>query len=135
MPLIEWQASFYLNVAVLDQQHKILVKVINELYGTVAAGKEKEVLGTLLSKIGSFAAMHFAKEEHYFDTFGYPQTETHKQEHIDFEHKLSDFEDDLIAGRAHLSREMMVYLSNWLVAHINVSDRAYAPFLNARGIM
>ena len=135
MPLIEWQASFNLNVAVLDKQHKILVKVINELHGAIAAGKEKEVLGTLLSKIGSFAAMHFAKEEHYFDTFGYPQTETHKQEHIDFEHKLSDFEDDFKAGRAHLSKEMMVYLSNWLVAHINVSDRAYAPFLNARGIM
>lgn len=134
MPLIEWQASFNLNVAVLDQQHQLLVKVINELYDAILTGEEKKELGSLLGKVGSFTAMHFAKEEHYFDTFGYPETETHKQQHIDFENKLSDFEDEFKAGRANLSNDVMAFLSEWLVTHIKVSDRAYAPFLNARGI-
>lgn len=134
MPLIEWQASFNLNIKELDQQHQLLVKLLNELYDAMNTGKEKEVLGTLLSKISTFAAMHFAKEEHYFDTFGYPQTEKHKQEHIDFEQRLSDFEDGFKAGQANLSKKVMAFLSNWLMAHIKGSDRFYAPFLNARGI-
>ena len=134
MPLIEWQASFNLNVSELDQQHQVLVNVINELHDAMHAGRDNDVLGSMLSKIGSFAAMHFAKEENYFDTFGYPEREKHKQEHIDFEHKLSDFEDDFRAGRADLSHQVMSFLSNWLVAHIKGSDKAYAPFLNARGI-
>ncbi len=134
MPLIRWQASFNIDIKELDQQHQLLVKLLNELYDAMSAGKEKEELGTLLSRISAFAAMHFAKEEHYFDTFGYPHSDKHKQEHIGFERKLSDFEDDFKAGRANLSKEILAFLFNWLVAHIKGSDRTYAPFLNARGI-
>ena len=47
--------------------------MINDLYQAMHAEKEKEVLSSLLERMIIYAAMHFAKEEHYFDVFQYPE--------------------------------------------------------------
>ena len=108
--------------------------MINDLYDAMNAGEEKAVLQKLINRLNVYAAMHFAKEEHYFDTFGYPETELHKKEHSDFEEKVLDFENDFNEGSQSLSIEIVNFLGDWLVGHIQGSDKKYASFLNQRGI-
>ena len=134
MALINWHPNFSINIEEIDKQHQLLVKMINDLYDAMNAGEEKAVLQKLINRLNIYAAMHFAKEEHYFDTFGYPETELHKKEHSDFEEKVLDFESDFIKGSQSLSIEIVNFLGDWLVGHIQGSDKKYASFLNQRGI-
>ena len=134
MVLINWHPSFSINIEEIDKQHQLLVKMINDLYDAMNAGEEKAVLQKLINRLNIYAAMHFAKEEHYFDTFGYPETELHKKEHSDFEEKVLNFESDFNRGSQSLSTEIVNFLGNWLVGHIQGSDKKYASFLNQRGI-
>jgi hemerythrin len=134
MELIVWEPSFSVNVEFLDKQHQMLVQMINDLHDAMLDGNEKETIGKLIEQLLTYAAMHFAREEHYFDIFGYPDTDMHKKQHKDFERKISVFETDFKAGRESISTEIMKFLGDWLAEHIKGSDKQYSQFLNARGV-
>jgi hemerythrin len=133
MALLEWQPTFNLDIEIIDQQHQMLVKLINELYIAFSLGNDRQILGKLLNKLGVYAAMHFAREENFFEIYAYPETDEHLQEHDDFEDTIYQFEDEFNSGKQDLSISILNYLSDWLVKHINGSDREYAPFLKAKG--
>ena len=134
MELITWDASYSVNVEMIDKQHQMLVQMINDLNNAMLNGNEKETVGKMIDKLITYAAMHFAREEHYFDTFKYPETDVHKKQHDDFEKKVSAFEADFKADRQSLSQDIIQFLSNWLIEHIKVSDKKFGPFLTARGV-
>ena len=134
MSLIKWDPSFSVNVEIIDEQHKMLVQMINDLYEAMQAGKENQKLSKLINQMSVYAAMHFAREEHYFDTLGYPEAKEHKDEHLYFEEKVSQFENDFNSGKQELTYDIMHFLSNWLTNHIKGSDKSFGPFLNERGI-
>ena len=134
MDLITWDASFSVNIEIIDKQHQMLVQMLNDLNNAMLNGNEKEAVGKLVNKLITYAAMHFAREEHYFDQFGYPGTNMHKRQHDEFEKKVSAFEADFKADRQSLSQDIMQFLSNWLVEHIKGSDKQFGPFLTAQGV-
>lgn len=134
MTLIKWDQSLSVGIEEIDKQHQLLIQRINELYKAMSAAKEHSVLRKLINQLYTYAAMHFAKEEHYFDIFGYPEAESHKKEHSDFEQKVSQFEKDFNNGRQALSDEIMSFLGNWLANHIKGSDKKYEPFFKERGL-
>jgi hemerythrin len=134
MDLITWDTSFSVNVEMIDKQHQMLVQMVNELNKAMLNGNEKETIGKLINKLITYTTMHFAREEHYFDTLGYPETDVHKRQHDDFEKKVSLFEADFKADRQSLSQDIMQFLSNWLVKHIKGSDKKFGPFLTERGV-
>jgi len=134
MELIAWDPSFSVNVELIDKQHQMLVQMVNDLNNAMLNGNEKETIGKLINQLITYTAMHFAREEHYFDMFGYPETDMHKKQHNDFERKVSAFEADFKAGRQSLSQDIIQFLSDWLVAHIKGSDKKYGPFLTERGV-
>ena len=133
MSLVKWDSSFNVNIEMIDEQHKLLMKVINELYEAIRARKEKAVLDKLISKLNNYAVFHFAKEEHYFDIFGYPDAQAHKKEHSDFEARVAEFERSYSENKQALSLEMLHFLSDWLISHIKGSDKKYSTFFLERG--
>jgi len=134
MALIQWDSSFKLNIDEIDRQHHILVNSINQLYDSMRAGSEKAVLGKQLDRLVYYTVFHFAREEHYFDTMGYPGTKAHIAEHDKFETQVADFIDDFKAGKQKLSGDIVQFLCDWLVKHIKGTDRKYVSFLKARGL-
>jgi hemerythrin len=134
MGLITWDPIFSVNVELIDQQHQMLVQMINDLYDAMVAEKENDVIGGLIDRLHTYAAMHFSREEHFFDIFGYPESDIHIKEHKEFEKKVAAFEADLKTGKQRLSKDIMTFLSNWLVEHIKKSDKRYGPYLNERGV-
>jgi hemerythrin-like metal-binding protein len=134
MSFIQWQSRFDVGVKLIDEQHQLLVKMINDLHAGMQKGEDRGVLGKMINRLVVYAAMHFAREEHYFDLYAYPNREAHIKAHDDFEDQVSRFEQDFKAGKQDLSMDVIGFLSNWLVTHITKTDKKVGPFLNARGI-
>ena len=134
MALIEWDKSFDIKIGIIDKQHRMLVNMINDLYGAMNSGKERDAIKKMLGKLKDYSAMHFGREEHYFEMFAYPEAKAHEKEHSDFEKKVFAFESEFNEERQDLSIEMMNFLSQWLVSHIKGSDKKYAPFFRERGL-
>jgi hemerythrin-like metal-binding protein len=129
MTLIKWHSGLNVNIGLIDEQHKLLVKRLNDLHDAMIAGKDRAILGNLLNQLGVYASMHFAREEDYMERFGYPDIERHRKEHNDFERTIHSFEKDFLDGRKKLSLNIIAYLVKWLANHILNSDKKIGPYL------
>jgi hemerythrin len=134
MALINWDDSLSVNVAEIDQQHKRLIGMINELNDAMRMGKGKDVLGKIINSLFTYTATHFKTEEKYFAQFGYPDTENHKKEHTAFVQKVSDFKDGFEKKKLSLTIEVMDFLSDWLKNHIKGTDKKYSQIFNEKGL-
>jgi hemerythrin len=135
MPLMTWTEKLSVGVGVLDEDHKKLVGMVNELYDAMQAGHGKEKLGRILDGLVQYTKMHFAREEKFFAQTGYADTAAHKQQHDALTGQVLDVQRKYASGlTATLSIDVMNFLRDWLVKHIQGSDQKYRPHLNAKGI-
>lgn len=134
MAFVEWKEEYETGIAGIDAQHRQLVGVINALAEAMKEGKAKEELAKIINEMTKYAIKHFSLEERYFREHGYPEAEAHLIEHHAFEDRVQDFTVGFREGRLAMSLEIMTFLGDWLVKHINGSDKAYVPHLIARGV-
>ena len=131
---ISWDDSYRVNVKQLDDEHKKLVVMINELHEAMQVGKGKEMLSGILGRMVTYVGSHFSNEEKYMEKFSYPDYEAHKKEHNDFVKKTLEFQQNFNDGKMGLSIEVMFFLKEWLLNHIKGSDQQYGPFFNEKGL-
>jgi hemerythrin len=134
MALIEWSDQLSVGIQEIDKQHKILVDLINDLHQAMRERKAKEALGSIINGLTEYAIVHFSKEEKYFDEFNYISAGPHKKEHQNFIKKINQFKADFDKGKAMLSMEIMDFLKDWLIKHIQKIDTSYAPLFIEKGI-
>lgn len=128
MPPIQWTDALTMGIQTLDQQHKGLF----ELYeGLCAAQSEAGPTCTsqeLLEALRAYAEDHFHIEEGYMQAFGYPDFDAHTAEHEAFLLDMGRFEAACDSGDASV-QDMLDYLGNWLVEHIQGVDMKMGRFL------
>ena len=134
MAFMNWNSTFSVNILEIDNQHKKLVAMINELSEAMKARKGSEVMGKIISGLVDYTKTHFAAEEAYFAKYGYPETAAHKLEHTKFINQLNKFKQDFEAGKLSVTIDVLKFLSDWLVNHIKGTDQKYSKFLNDKGV-
>ena len=134
MALITWKNDYSVNIAIIDQQHKKLVELINELHDAMLNKQTKETTGIIIDELIKYTDSHFSTEEKYFEQFNYPDTVNHKRVHNNFVNKVVSFKKDFENGKVLISMEIINYLKEWLLKHILVTDKKYTNFLNNHGI-
>lgn len=135
MAIFDWKDSYSVKIKAVDEQHKILVSSLNELYEAMRNREAETVISGILKKLTDYIGIHFSFEEDLMTRHGYPDLPEHKKEHEDFVAKVSDFVEKHKAGKLMLSMEVMTFLIQWLKEHIMGSDKKYGPFLNQKGVV
>ncbi len=134
MAFMNWTPDLSVNIDEIDNQHKKLIGMINELSEAMKARKGAEVMGKIIAGLTNYTKEHFATEEKLFDKFGYPETAKHKQEHTKFVNEINKFKQDFEAGKLSVSIDVLKFLSSWLMNHIKGTDQKYSKFLNDKGV-
>jgi hemerythrin len=132
--LIEWTEDFSVGVVEIDNQHKKLVKMINELHQAMKQGKGNSHAGDIINQLVDYSIYHFQTEEKYFDKFDYPQTEKHKKIHTDFVNIVSFFKNEFKNNEVMLTIDILNFLSSWLRKHILGDDMEYSDFFIENGL-
>ena len=131
MALLNWSEDLSVKVRGIDNQHKRLVELINDLHNAMKEGKGKEKLGTILNELISYTKYHFSSEEKLMQKKNYPSYLQHKEEHDSFTKKVIEFNRQFETGSLFLSNEVLLFLKDWLVEHIKGTDKKYSPYLTA----
>ncbi len=134
MTLINWNTNYSVGIAEIDDQHKKLIALINDLYDAMRRGNGKAALGRVLADLLDYTIYHFNAEERLFQKYAYPDFEEHKQMHDYLAEKVRQLKNEYEGGSPAITRDAMLFLSNWLNVHILEVDRKYGPFLNDKGI-
>jgi hemerythrin-like metal-binding protein len=128
-----WDEAYSVGVAAMDDQHKKLFGMINQLADCHAARncESSGVFHEVLSNMFDYTQLHFKDEEDYLQRVGYPQLASHEGEHATFVEKITSFS---IAAEAGVQDEAAVhrYLKMWLQSHILESDMQYRDFVKSK---
>ncbi|OQY10093.1 MAG: hypothetical protein B6I28_01755 [Fusobacteriia bacterium 4572_132] len=133
--LVEWTPKISTGVRIFDEEHKVLIRLINELNEAMLEAKSKEIMGDILKELKEYTVTHFSHEEEYFEKYNYPEIEEHKKIHRGFVEKVEETYQAFEKGEVTLSKDLMEFLKAWLVDHIIGTDqKGYKKFFNDKGI-
>jgi hemerythrin-like metal-binding protein len=133
MSLITWNDSYSVKVNEMDNQHKKLVDLINTMHDAMKVGKGKEIIGEISKALLDYTKRHFNAEEMLMKLHNYPGYEEQKRVHNQLVSEILDIQKKFEAGTV-ISQEVITFLKNWLVNHIQGMDQKYGSYLNIKGV-
>lgn len=131
---IQWIEEYSLGIKEIDDQHKILFDIIDELYQSIMAMKSQDILSSTIDKLIGYAEYHFATEEKYFKEFNYEGISEHIAQHQSFVDKINNFKSKLYNDTDTLDIEIIDFLEDWIVGHLGDEDRKYIDCFLEHGV-
>lgn len=129
MPLIKWRDSFSVGVPKFDEEHKILLDILNEMFIIVRDQKDINHLNVEIDKLIQYTQDHFANEEAAMEAVGYPALDNHKTIHVKLLEDVVLFKKQVEGGDKEATTNFYHFLRDWLLTHIVEEDMQYKPFL------
>lgn len=129
MAFLEWNESYSVGVSAIDDQHKTIVRMVNELQDAMRRGKGRVLLDELFGNLVEYTATHFRDEEAYMQRIGYPQAEfdAHCRKHREMTDKVLDLKRRFESDEVMISIRLMDLLKTWLSDHILGMDKQFSP--------
>jgi hemerythrin len=134
MAYMEWSEDYSVSIKSIDDQHKKLFGIINQLHESMKVGKSKDVLSNIINELSDYAVYHFSTEENFMQNHKYPGNFSHKKEHDNFLAKVIEYQDKFNISSSLTAIEMLQFLKEWLFKHVKGTDKKYSPFLISKGV-
>ncbi len=122
--LIEWNETLELGVEDMDATHREFVERLNAL----AEAADAELLAGLEAFI-DHTVEHFAQEERWMESTGFPPLHCHRGEHEGVLGVMREVRDYVSKGRPELGRVLVRELAPWFRHHAATMDAMLAAFL------
>jgi hemerythrin-like metal-binding protein len=131
--MIKWDDSYSVHYDGIDEQHKILISIIQEVETAINAESYSfKGLIEVLNRLEEYIKVHFSYEEALMTKFDYPEKEQHFTEHNELRFKILSTNLDYIEKSKDFYTETYTYLFNWLINHIMKIDKKLALFLTEK---
>jgi len=134
MEIIRWIDNYSVNILEIDNQHKRLVTLLNNLYAAMSVGEGKNILSGIIDELSEYTSTHFRTEEVKMRMLDYPEFVQHKKEHEMFIQKVGAFRADFNKGNAKVTIEVVNFLRDWLLNHIQEVDARLGKYLVQKGV-
>ena len=131
MDWIIWDKTFELGHDSMDQDHKMLVILINLLADSMARRHGREFCSEVLDEIMSYTRRHFATEEQLMASRDYALADAHKSEHRSLLDLAMRHKTWFETGSLEASIALLDFLEATLARHILNSDKVLADSLAA----
>jgi hemerythrin len=134
MAFLEWNDTYSVGVAKMDDQHKKWIGYINQLHDALAIGKGKAETAVIVNSLVEYTNFHFSAEEKLLTENNYIGLVNQQNKHKAFVVKVQEFQNDVNSGNLTTGIKVNQFLKDWLIEHIMGEDKKYTKFLNDKGI-
>lgn len=123
-----WKNEYSVGDESIDAQHKQMLAIIGDLHTAIQAGREYGGLQEPLDRIIAYAMIHFTHEEQKMQACGFPDFQNHKALHDQMRRRTEDLRKNITLVTA---RDLLRFLKDWWINHIQAEDQCYVPYLSA----
>lgn len=131
---LKWNESYSVGVKRFDDQHQLVIGVLNRVFKMFETDSPPEELATVLGELAEYAQKHFSSEEQLMEKYKFHGLEGHIAEHRLYESKIAGFKDGLGSEDEKVRRDVLEFLADWWMGHIQGCDKEYTRFLNNCGV-
>ncbi|MDD5052889.1 MAG: bacteriohemerythrin [Sulfuricurvum sp.] len=132
--IFPWNDHFETGLAMVDQQHRKLLTLLNSLATNIAFNANITSLNTIFDELTDYTIYHFQTEEAIWHKYlpNDPLDHDHQSVHQQFVSTALKFkEEQHNKPIMDLAREALEYLAKWLASHILETDRHMAYIIFA----
>ena len=132
--IFPWNENFETGLAVVDEQHKILIALLNKLVAHLAYQSDVPTLNAIFDELRQYTVTHFADEEaiwqeHFSDD---AWLKWHRHAHHDFIDEVIRLKNEEgIKSLDEVIGDIVKFLTHWLSFHILESDKRMAKVVLA----
>lgn len=134
MASLEFNQKLMVDNKLIDQEHKVLIDLINGLQDAVDLGNPGHVIDEILPGLMEYTKTHFFVEEELMLAYDYPDFEGHKKAHDAFRNKIEALHNQVSKGDGNIPNSIMLFLKEWLTNHIMEIDKKLSAFLKTTGM-
>jgi hemerythrin len=134
-PVFTWRDEYNINIEEMDNHHKEMFNIYNNLYEAVRLSEEKIVLKKTLVFLIDFTKTHFTAEEELFKLYDYPEYESHRKKHEHLINDILEIQRKLEDNEMELDMGFIYFLKDWIINHVLTEDRKYGRFLHEKGVV
>jgi hemerythrin len=134
MAYIDFTDKLSVKVSLIDEQHKKLIEIINDLHDAMVTGQGKTIMDDVLARLIDYTKMHFSTEERLMAQYKYPDRVTHETQHIELTTQVGQLYLKVQQNKGSVTIETMTFLKNWLNHHILETDKKFGAFLIEKGV-
>jgi hemerythrin len=131
---IKWKQEYSVGIDSIDQQHKKLLGLINQLQTAVDFSTGEQFEREALDQLIDYTKTHFIYEEGLMEQNAYPDFESHKIQHEKMISRVGEVLAEYEKDQDTAMKNAVIYLKDWLIKHINGTDKAYSSFLISKGV-
>lgn len=129
-----WSQKYSVGVREMDEQHEVLLAICIELVQAMERGTESTVLVNTLRELVGYTRTHFVAEERLLELHGFAGLDGHRSIHERLLRQVGRYVVRFAEGDRRFAAELADFLENWLIGHIQNTDRQYAKHLASAGV-
>ncbi len=122
MALIEWKSEFSLGVPLVDNEHREMIDLVNQLHQKVKSQEQDAGIVDFLEDLYACAAKHFAHEELMMQSRRYSAFEHHQADHQRLLNELTSMMFEVQDGMLNNIEAMTERLYDWFCIHFKTHD-------------
>lgn len=131
---LAWRQDFATGVAIMDDQHRALIKMLNEASTQLTDRSPLADVARIVQGLLSYAGYHFQTEEKLMAEHGYEKHRSmpaadHIKAHRAFAEKVIAVKAQIDAGQRIPKADLESFLTNWLTDHILHTDKELGAFI------
>lgn len=127
-PTIEWSDQISIGHPILDQDHRILLELVNQI-ANPENSNDRTTIRFVIDELVNYAYFHFNREEQIMAAAGYPGLDRHRKIHermmVEVKHLQQRFDEQ----GENIGSELSQFLNEWLINHIMKIDKEYGPYV------
>ena len=132
--MLVWNDTFSVDIQEIDEQHKNLVAMLNELSKAMHEHHGSAACRSILDQLADYTRTHFLLEESLMRLTHYPGFEIHKKQHEDLIREVAALQAKLDSGTVVITFELLHFLKEWLSHHIMESDKRFGAYFKTAGL-
>ena len=128
--LVKWSSTFSVGVKIIDDQHRGLLDLVNDLFNHVSGDEEAEhaYFSQIVQQTVQYIKTHFSTEEKIMIHTKFPGYAEHKKIHDTFVLAVIEQIRNYEAGRRLMLSDFTRFLKEWILAHIAIVDKSYFSY-------
>ena len=132
--IVIWEEKYVTGIDEIDDQHKQLVTLTNELYhacldGNHAVGPAfKDAMGRMVE----YVRFHFKAEQELLKQMHYPNYAEHAIQHNELIKHIIDASNNYEEGKRFVANKFVITLKDWVFGHIAYYDKIYVSYFDGQ---